>query len=87
MFQAIRLSTSSQQRIVLSRGQINIWQKCDESKQEKFISLKSNAYQSHDQEEKIKRKLKFFFMNPADKYHATRSVGAMILEMLIFNIW
>ena len=52
-----------------------------------FKIVKSDAYQCDHQEEKIKRKLKFFFMNPADKYHATRSVGAMILEMLIFNIW
>ena len=27
---------------------------------------------SSPEEEKVKRKLKFFFMNPAEKYYATR---------------
>jgi len=35
------------------------------------------------EEEKIKRKLKFFFMNPADKYHATRSLPWKLLLQIL----
>ena len=47
----------------------------------KTIYVKSTFYQCRletvigpgsPEEEKLKRKLKFFFMNPVEKYHATR---------------
>ena len=61
------------------------------------IELESEGYQRLEsvmgpgspEEEKLKRKLKFFFMNPVEKYHATRKIpwklSIQILKVFIIT--
>ena len=61
------------------------------------IELESDGYQRLESvigpgspdEEKLKRKLKFFFMNPVEKYHATRKIpwklSIQILKVFIIT--
>ena len=61
------------------------------------MELESDGYQRLEsvigpgspEEEKLKRKLKFFFMNPVEKYHATRKIpwklSIQILKVFIIT--
>merc|ERR1740131_513389 len=45
--------------------------------------LMANSSSATPEEEKMKRKLKFFFMNPADKYIATRKIPWKLLLQIL----